>query len=91
MGKRFEKDPSEVLDFMFDWSAQMTADSDTIASHTVTVPSGITKNSSANSTTAVTTWLAGGTAGTEYEVTCQVVTAGLRTHERSARISVRNL
>ena len=41
--------------------------------------------------TVVTAWLSGGTAGTEYTVTCKVTTSDSRTLEYSMIIPVENL
>lgn len=37
---------------------------------------------------AAAAWLSGGTAGTEYDVTCQIVTSSSRTDERTMTIRV---
>lgn len=83
---RFKKDPDSVLDYVFNWADWL--DTDTIASSSVTVPSGITKDSDTNDTTTATVWLSGGTSGTEYAVTNRIVTAGGRTADRTIIISV---
>lgn len=80
------KDPDAVKDYKFDCSLWL--DSDTIASHSVTVPAGITLDSSANDSTSVTAWLSGGTAGSSYRITCRVVTAGGRTDDVTVTIMV---
>lgn len=86
MADSFLKDPSAVLDYEFDWSEWLG--SDTISSHTVTAGSGITVASSSATSTAVTAWLSGGTAGTSYVVTNRIVTTGGRTDERSITLQV---
>ena len=86
MAQRFNKDPNEVLDFTFDWSTWLGAD--TISSDTVTVETGLTKDSDSNDTTSVTVWVSGGTAGNHYNVSSKVVTAGGRTAERTIVIDV---
>ena len=85
----FDKAPAAVLDFKFDWSDWL-ATGETISTRTVTVSTGITKDSDSitDTSTSVTVWLSGGTAGTSYTVTCQIVTSGSRTDERSITISV---
>jgi len=74
-------DPNAILDYSVDWSDWLG--SDTIASVTWTVPTGIVKASQAETTTTATAWISGGTAGTEYAVACKIVTAGGRTDERT--------
>jgi len=82
-----DKDPSAVLDYQFDWSAWLGTD--TIASSTWTVPTGITKDSSSNTTTTATVWLSGGTADTNYECANTIVTASARTDQRTLTIRCR--
>jgi hypothetical protein len=100
MSKTFIKDPDAVLDYKFDWAASTnaTGDSDwlasgeTISTATVTVSSGLTKDSDSitDTNTTVTVWLSGGTAGNIYTVACKVVTSGSRTDERTITIEVAN-
>lgn len=83
----FAKDPSAVLDYVWDWSAWLGAD--TISTHTVTAATGLTVTSATHTNTAVTVWLSGGSAGTNYRVTCRIVTVGGRTDERTSTVRVR--
>lgn len=82
----FVKDPNAVLDYQINWATWLG--SDTIASVTWTVSTGITKDSQSNTTTTATIWLSGGTAGTTYECVCRIVTAGGRTDDRTIGIRV---
>ena len=84
---KFTKDPQAVLDYEIDWSDWLGAD--TIASSSWTVPSGLTEEDSSDTTTAATVWLSGGTAGTNYDVTCEIVTDGGRTDDRTITIQVK--
>lgn len=98
MASAFPKDPSAVLDYVFDWRAltngtgrtDWLAAGETITTKTVTVSTGITLDSDSltNSSTSVTAWLSGGTAGQSYTVTCRIVTSAGRTDERSIKIQV---
>ena len=90
MAQTHVKDPNEVLDYKFDWDTNYLETGETISSATVTVESGITKDSDAitDSDRTVTVWLSGGTANNEYTVTCQIVTSLSRTAERSIFIRV---
>ena len=81
MPRSFTHDPDAVLDYLFDWSDWLGAD--TIASHTVTAATGLTVNSTEATTTAVTVWLSGGTEGVTYTVTCHIVTAAGREEDRT--------
>lgn len=84
----YVKDPSAVLDYSYDWSLWLQ-ESEVISSASWTVPPGINKQSEDNSTTLSTVWLSGGTAGTDYTVTCQVTTNQGRTDQRSITIRCR--
>lgn len=76
----FEQDPSDVLDYPFDWS--LFLGSDTIQSSQFIADSGITVESDAILDTAHTVvWLSGPTAGRRYAVTNRIVTAGNRTKD----------
>lgn len=87
--KIFHKDPSAVLDYVFDWS-EWLATGETISSHVVTVPTGITKDSDSEADGKVTVWLSSGTDDTCYTVACKIVTSAGRTDERSIDIRVIN-
>ncbi len=99
--KTFEKDPDAVKPYVFDWAngGPNNAGSldngylqgDTISSHSLTIPTGITKDSDSASTTAVTAWISGGTAGEGYEITCEIVTAAGITEHRTILINVMEL
>lgn len=73
----------------------------TIATATWTVPTGITKASSNQNAvtiagvsyainTVCTVWLSGGTAGTEYTLSCKITTSDSRTLDKSIVIPVEN-
>ena len=83
---RFHKDPNDVLDYVFDWSAWL--DTDTISTSTMTAETGITIDSDSNTTTTATVFLSGGTAGRTYRVTNRITTAGGRTKDKSMIIEV---
>ena len=95
----FLKDPDAVLDYKFDWAAltngngnsDWLASGETISTKTVTVDSGITRDSDAltDTNTSVTIWLSSGTDDVDYEVACKIVTSASRTDERTITIKVR--
>ena len=73
----------------------------TIATATWTVPTGITKASdnknavtiagvSYSANTVATVWLSGGTANTDYDCLCRVVTSDSRTLDKTITIPVRS-
>ena len=84
---QFTKDPSAVLDYVFDWT-EWLATGETITDHTITADTGITVDSSTESDGKVTVWLSGGTAGINYKVACLVTTSAGRTDERTIWIKV---
>lgn len=81
------KDPDSVVDYQFDWSTWLGAD--TIATSTWIVPAGITLDSDTNTTTTTTAWLSGGTLNATYIVTNRITTVGGRTEDRSMIITIR--
>jgi len=87
MANQFLKDPDAVLDYAFDWSSWLQS-GETISSYSITVDSGLTKESDNESDGVVTVWLSGGTAGSEYTVSCKITTSMSRTDERSMTIKV---
>jgi hypothetical protein len=92
MPSEFSKDPDAVLDYEWDWEAWLAGD--TIVDHDVDIPAdptGLTLDSDSASTTAVTAWISGGTAGESYTVTCHIVTAAGREDDRSMTFNVEEL
>jgi len=90
MSDKFIKDPSAVLDWMFDWSEEWLATGETITDHTITADTGITVDSSTEDAGKVTVWLSGGTAGENYKVACLIETSAGRKDERTIWIKVTN-
>ena len=82
-----------MLDYALAWSDQLalTSPADTISSVTWTVPAGLTAGAQFLVGGVATAWLSGGVAGTDYAVTCRIVTAGARTLERSVMLFVKEL
>lgn len=96
MPSTFTKDPSALLDYVFDWSAWLGS-GETIASTVITVPTGLTLDLTAPhtsgytaTTTAVTVWLSGGTAGSYYSPACKITTSAGRVDERSITVQVQD-
>lgn len=85
----YYKDPSAVLDYEVDWTAWLAA-SETITSHTVTAPAGITVDSSSLAGAVVTVWLSGGTVWERYDVVCHIVTNQGREDDRTLRVAVQD-
>lgn len=92
MADEFRKNPSDVLDYTWDWS-QWLINGDTIASSSMAVTStatDITLTSSTFSATYATVWVSGGTIPNYYTITNTITTVGGRTRARSIRIIVAN-
>jgi len=87
MSNTFVKDPSARKDYTVDWSAFL--DGDTISAVAWTVPLGLTNYATSATTTTATIWLSGGIANLDYEVVCQVTTAGGLIDQRTIKIQVR--
>lgn len=81
------KDPDAVLDYHLDWEDWLAGD--TISAAAWTLPSGITKDSQAETDTVATIWLSGGSPGNRYFVKCHITTAAGREEDRTFRVDVR--
>lgn len=85
---QFAKDPAATLDYAIDWSDWLGDDQ--ILTVLWTVPGGITQITSMFSAAITIIWLAGGTAGTSYTITCHITTARGRIDNRSIQINAVN-
>jgi hypothetical protein len=89
------KTSDELLDYKIDMTAELAgrlangAD-DTITAVVWTIPTGLTKQTSAFTDSTVTVWLTGGTLGTTYEVAAQMTTTGGRVYHRSFRLAIKD-
>lgn len=86
MPKTFIKDPNATLDYVIDWTDWLG--SDTIKTVVWTVPSGLTKVSSSNTTKTATVWLSGGVLNTDYAVVATITTNANRIDDRTLRIRI---
>ena len=95
----FTQDPDALLDYVYDWKAltngsgasDWLATGETISSIVITSPSGITDDAGTitGTGTTVTVWISGGTAGTDYDVVCSIVTSDAREDDRTIVIQIR--
>lgn len=90
MAEKFIKDPEAELDYSFRWSAWLEsgAQPETILSHVITVPEGLTLDRSEEAGGIVTVWLSAGLGGQTYRVECKITTSKGRVDERSIWITV---
>ncbi len=88
--RTFYKDPDEKIKYTIDWTDWLDGQT-TIASSAWVVPGGITQEAVSNSTTQVSIWLSGGSAGTSYDIVNRITTAATTTEiaERTIRVIVR--
>lgn len=88
----FSKQPSENLDYDFDFADFMPA-GDVIASSVVTADAGVTLGSKTDNPGAsiVKQFISGGTDGTTYKVTCKITTTGGRVKEAEFKLKVKEL
>lgn len=86
------KDPNSNLDYTFDWTLWLDDITDTIQSQNVTVDAGVTKSGAAVVTgnKKVVVFIAGGTVGGTYKVTCEIQTVGGRTDDRTIYIKIKD-
>lgn len=82
------KDPDATLDYYFNWTDWLAQIGETIATSSVTVPAGLTKESESDDGQVVTVWLSGGTAGERYEVVNSVTTTGATPREEDRTMTV---
>jgi hypothetical protein len=69
------KQPSEVLDYDFDWTKRLTPSTDTIATATVVCEDvDLTILDTEVSDYIVKQWVSGGIHGETYKLTCRIVT-----------------
>ena len=89
------KKPSEALDYDFDFGTRWMPSGDSLPSSTstslVTAETGITLGTKSHpGSNVVKIYLSGGTAGTDYRVTCVITTAQGRIKEANMVVPVRN-
>jgi hypothetical protein len=79
-----DKGVDSILDYSWDWSEWLTsADADTITGFTVTAQAPLALVSTARVGSVVTAFVSGGNEGAVHQLTCEIVTAGGRTEQRS--------
>jgi hypothetical protein len=92
-----DHDPSEILEYGFDWIDRLDA-GDTVASSTWEIASGsVTKDPAGKPAsddliaddTIVKVWLEGGTAGETCLVTNHIITAAGRHRDRTAKLKIK--
>lgn len=87
--KDHKKDPDATLDWIFDWNDWL-GEFETITLATFLVDPGITVTEDTSTMKTATVWLAGGTEGQVYRVTCRVTTSDGRIDDRSFTLRCTN-
>lgn len=83
------KDPGDITNWTQDFANEMGALSDTIATASWVLPSGITNVAESNTTTTASVKISGGTAGRKYDVTVTITTTtSAETFERTVELTV---
>lgn len=89
---KFEKQPADVLDYDFDYSDWLDDRADSIATATVVADrAGISVTNVAHAFGVVKAYVAGGTNGQSYKLTCTVITAGGRTKQAEMTIKIKEI
>ena len=79
--------------YSINWSNDLGDDTISTSAWTFDVNNAdavLVKSNPTNDTTTTTIWLSAGTSGVVYGIRNTIVTAGSRTFERTAKITVRN-
>lgn len=86
----FQKNPYDVIDYDFDFSAWLASrGGDTISGYTVSAQSGLTVSSvTMNGQSIVRAFIGGGTSGQTYQVSCQITTSGGRAKQAKIQLFV---
>lgn len=87
------KDPDEVLDIPFDWTAWLLDASDSYAGHTIKVTGGLAVVSSYQKDGIIVVYVRGGTVGTTATITCHIRTTSNtnREAERTVYLKIKDL
>lgn len=75
----YTRDPDDVLDYSFDWTAWLAGD--VVNSITILADPGITAESPTFTGTTTTVWISGGTQGSVATVTHRITTVAGRSKD----------
>lgn len=85
------KDPDDVLDYQFDWTARMATNETVVASVFTVVEGTVVKGVVGFTPQGVTTvWLSGGTPGETCLINNHIATSQGREYDETARLRVRS-
>ncbi|MGW2206766.1 phage fiber-tail adaptor protein [Streptomyces sp. NPDC001774] len=83
----FVKDPSDVLDYEWDWS-QWLGEGEEITDSVVSAADGVSLDSFSHTATSVRAWLSDGDAGSTYKIVCQITTSQARVKQRTLQLRI---
>lgn len=84
------KDPQEVLDYQFNWTARLVTGETIVASVCTVVAGTVVKDSEGFSPEGiVTVWLSGGTLNEQCQITNHVTTSFGREYEETGKLRIR--
>lgn len=92
------KDPNDIADYWFNFGIDseepdegaFLPDAETIVSHTITIPFGMTIVADSHDDKTVRIRVSGGVNGSNYEWTCLIVTSTGQVFESTKTMKVRN-
>lgn len=87
----FTKQPSERLDYDFDFSAWLNSDDAIASAQFSVVPETLTLDGSVIRPTYAKVWVSGGENGVSYKITCTASTVQGRVKEDEIRIRVKEV
>jgi hypothetical protein len=85
---RQDKDANAKLDYLFSWEAFVDPDADSIASATVSCPSGLACTGTAITASTVRVFVSGGAEGRTYDIVNRVFTTGGRTEDKVLQLTI---
>lgn len=88
---KFTKQPTDVLSYDIDYTPWLEDLDDTITSYTVAIETGATIVSHARQLGVIRVFVAGGTNGQQYKVTCTATTTGGRVKQAEIVIKVKEV
>jgi hypothetical protein len=88
---KFQKQPSEILDYDVDYTDWFSNRVDTPASFTTVLETGITLAGSSRTGNVVKLILSGGTAGTKYKATVRLTTTAGLVKEADFTVTVKEI
>lgn len=88
---KFVKQPADVLSYDFDYTPWLEDLDDTIVSHTMVIEPGATIVTHARQAGVIRVFVAGGTDGQQYKVTCTATTAGGRVKQAEIVIKIKEV